>query len=92
MRIYHLYVGLFGTPGRLHPALDACRLGARPVLPDAALARGRPGQGAAHLGWALIALSLAATAYPVMATNCISLPANLPSRDRLQSWLGSSTG
>lgn len=71
MSLYHLYIGFFGTPDaftlrstHVGFALVLCFL----TLPMRAADAGR---GPRIWDWALIALSLAATVYPVMVTDYI---------------------
>ncbi len=72
MSLFHLYVGFFGPPNAFTPSRDACRLRAGAGLSDTAAAGARRRPGATALDWLLIALSLAATVYPVMSTDYIN--------------------
>jgi TRAP transporter 4TM/12TM fusion protein len=71
MSIYHLYVGFFGTPDAF--TLRSTHVGFALVLCflTLPLRAADKGKGPQLWDWALIALSLAATAYPVLATDYI---------------------
>jgi TRAP transporter 4TM/12TM fusion protein len=71
MSLYHLYVGFFGTPDAF--TLRSTHVGFALVLCFLTLPmRARDqGKGPRIWDWALIALSLAATAYPVAVTDYI---------------------
>jgi TRAP transporter 4TM/12TM fusion protein len=71
MSIYHLYVGFFGTPDAF--TLRSTHVGFALVLCFLTLPLREvdKGKGPRIWDWALIALSLAATAYPVLATDYI---------------------
>ena len=71
MSIYHLYVGFFGTPDAF--TLRSTHVGFALVLCflTLPLRAADQGKGPRPWDWALIALSLAATAYPVLSTDYI---------------------
>ena len=71
MSVYHLYVGFFGTPDAF--TLRSTHVGFALVLCflTLPLREADKGKGPRVWDWALIALSLAATAYPVLATDYI---------------------
>jgi TRAP transporter 4TM/12TM fusion protein len=71
MSIYHLYVGFFGTPDAF--TLRSTHVGFALVLCflTLPLRTADGGRGPRLWDWALIALSLAATAYPVLASDYI---------------------
>ena len=71
MSLYHLYVGFFGTPDAF--TLRSTHVGFALVLCflTLPLRASDAGRGPRPWDWALIALSLAATIYPVMATDYI---------------------
>ncbi|HET7411331.1 MAG TPA: TRAP transporter large permease subunit, partial [Pararhizobium sp.] len=71
MSSYHLYIGFFGTPDAF--SLRSTHVGFALVLCflSMPMRAADKGKGPRLWDWALIALSLAATAYPVMATDYI---------------------